>query len=159
MKTADILDEYETEVAVADSIGLRSYGGQLSFCGKIRTIKCFEDNSFVRKCLESDGQGCVLVVDGGGSRRCALLGDINASLALKNNWIGLVINGCIRDSTAIAGLPLGVWASGTNPKKSVKRNEGELDITVNFAGIDFVPNHYIYVDADGIVVSSRNLVS
>ena len=157
MKTADILDKYESEVVVAETIGLISYGGIKSFCGQIKTVKCFEDNSLVRKCLETDGQGKILVVDGGGSQQCALLGDINANLALKNHWIGLIIHGSIRDSAAIAQIPLGVLALGTNPKKSVKRNEGQLNVIVNFAKVAFTPDYYVYVDEDGVVVSKHVL--
>ena len=111
-----------------------------------------EDNSWVRKVLEEDGTGRVLIVDGAGSRRCALLGDQLAQLAVRNGWSGVVVNGCIRDSAVIATLPLGVKALGTHPMKTVKRNEGEQDAVVRFAGVTFSTGGMLYADGDGIVV-------
>ena len=100
-----------------------------------------------------------MVVDGGGSMRCALLGDMLADLAIKNKWNGIVVYGCIRDSDAISKLPLGVKALNTIPLKSNKRNEGQQNITVRFAGVDFVPAQFIYCDADGIIVSKEALTT
>jgi regulator of ribonuclease activity A len=156
--TADICDEFPNDVKVAAPIGFRDFGGNKTFFGKIRTLKCFEDNSHVRTILNENGEGKVLVVDGGGSKRCALLGDMLAELGVKNKWEGIVIYGCIRDSAAISGLPIGVKALDTIPLKSVKKNIGEIDLIVHFADIDFVPNHYIYCDTDGIIVSEKKLV-
>ncbi len=156
--TADLCDQFPDNVEVATPIGFKNYGGDISFSGEICTIKCFEDNSFVRKALEQNGEGKVLVIDGGGSLRCALLGDMLADLAIKNKWNGVIVYGCIRDSGAIAKLPLGVKALETIPLKSNKRNEGQENITVRFAGIDFVPGHFVYTDEDGILVSAQNLI-
>ncbi len=157
-KTTDLCDSHSAKVKVAAPIGFRNFGGTNTFNGKIETIKCFEDNSFVRKALEQNGEGKVLVVDGGGSMRCALLGDMLADLAIKNKWNGIVIFGCIRDSAAIAQLRVGVKALATIPLKSNKRNEGQQNIVVHFADIEFIPGENIYCDEDGIIVSKEVLI-
>ena len=157
MKTTDLCDEYGGEVNVADPIGFKHYGACKEFHGRIETIKCHEDNSLVRTAVAKPGQGKVLVVDGGGSLRCALLGDLLADKAQKNGWEGIVIYGCIRDSEVVATLDLGVMALGTHPRKSEKRDIGLNDATLQFAGIRFVPGQYLYADIDGIVTSERAL--
>lgn len=154
--TADLSDQYPEKVRAAAPL-FNDYGGNKNFSGEIVTLKIFEDNSLVRKILETDGKNKVLVVDGGGSMRCALLGDLLAALAVKNNWEGIVINGCIRDSGAISQLPLGVKALGKHPLKTVKRNEGQENIHVTFAGVDFFPTHFLYADEDGILIASEKL--
>ena len=159
LKTTDLCDANPDKVNIADPIGFKDFGGNKLFSGQIHTIKCFEDNSFVRKVLEANGEGKVLVVDGGGSMRCALLGDMLADLAIKNKWNGIVIYGCIRDSEAISKLAFGVKALSTIPLKSNKRNEGQENVTVRFAGVDFVPSQFIYCDGDGIIVSKEALTT
>ena len=158
MKTTDICDQYDDnqcgdQIKVAEPIGFLHYGGRKEFSGQIETIKCHEDNSLVRTAVATPGAGKVLVVDGGGSLRCALLGDLLAERAQQNAWEGIVIYGCIRDSEVIATLNLGVMALGTHPRKSEKRNIGLNNVTLQFAGISFVPGHYLYADVDGIVTS------
>ncbi len=154
--TTDLCDAHEGEVRVAAPI-FRSFGGRPAFHGRIATLKLFEDNGLVRKTLDTPGNGRVLVIDGGGSLRCALLGDQLAALAVANNWAGVVVGGCIRDSAAIAGMDLGVLALATHPQKTVKKNLGEADIAVTFAGIDFVPGEWLYADSDGLIVSALPL--
>ena len=156
LKTTDLCDAHADKVSIAEP-GFKDFGGSKYFNGTIHTIKCFEDNSLVRKALESNGEGKVLVVDGGGSMRCALLGDMLADLAIKNKWKGIIVYGCIRDSEAIAKLPLGVKALNTIPLKSNKRNEGQENITVRFAGVNFVPGQQVYCDVDGIIVAEKAL--
>jgi regulator of ribonuclease activity A len=117
------------------------------------TVKCFEDNSLVREALGEDGRDKVLVVDGGGSLRCALLGDQLAELAVANAWAGVIVNGCIRDSTQVATMDLGVLALATHPRKSIKHGHGHRDLRVRFAGVYFDPGSQLYCDADGIVVA------
>jgi regulator of ribonuclease activity A len=155
--TTDLYDANEGKVAVLQPM-LKSYGGKARFAGQIVTLKLYEDNTLVREVLGEAGAGKVLVVDGGGSLRCALLGDQIAELAVKNQWEGVVIYGCIRDSVAIAALPLGVRALDTNPKKSVKRNEGRRDLVLNFGGVDFTTGHWLYADEDGVLVSPTALL-
>jgi regulator of ribonuclease activity A len=158
MKTTDLCDEYGDQIHVADPIGFKSFGGYNEFFGKIETVKCYEDNSLVRAALEENGKSKVLVVDGGGSLHCALLGDNIAALAQKNEWSGILLFGCIRDSEAVSALGLGIVALGTNPRKSAKNNEGTANVSVHFAGIDFIPGSHIYIDSDGIVTSEKELV-
>lgn len=156
--TPDLCDAHEDVVRVADP-GFLAYGGQARFHGEIVTLKIFEDNTLVRTLLESDGTGKVLVVDGGGSKRCALVGDQLALLAVKNGWAGIVVYGCIRDSAEIAGMAIGIKALGTHPKKSVKRGVGERDLRVTFHGVTFVPGEHLYADEDGIVVAAKGLLT
>lgn len=155
--TADLCDEYGAAIQVAQPL-LRSYGGASAFCGAIATVLVDDDNTSVRLRLQEPGQGRVLVVDGGGSLACALVGDQLAHLAAANGWAGIVVHGCIRDSAAIAATALGVLALATLPRKSEKRGPGSHDIPVHFAGITFTPGHYLYADADGIVVAETALV-
>ena len=155
--TADLCDQFENELHICTPM-LRSFGGRSAFGGQMSTLKLFEDNGLVRRALEADGEGRVLVVDGGGSMRRALVGDQIAALAVKNGWAGVVVYGCIRDSAAIAEMDIGVFALGTHPLKTVKRNEGQADITVSFGGIDFIPGHYLYADGDGVIVCPRPLI-
>lgn len=154
--TADLCDQYADRLQIAEPLFV-DFGGVESFSGPIVTLKLFEDNSLVRTALGEPGGGRVLVVDGGGSLRCALLGDQLAELAVHNHWAGIVIYGAIRDSAVIAGLSIGVKALDTHPLKSVKRNQGERDVPVHFAGIRFSPGHYLYADGDGIVVAADRL--
>ena len=123
------------------------------FHGEMVTLKIFEDNSFVRKALERNGEGKVLVIDGGGSLRCALLGDQLGELAVKNKWNGVLVFGCVRDSEALSLLDLGIKALNTHPLKTEKRNEGQENIAVRFAGVDFIPGNFIYADEDGVLVT------
>ena len=157
-KTADLCDEFQDAVQVCEP-GLRDFGGRRRFAGRISTIKCFEDNSLVREALGEPGAGRVLVVDAGGSMRCAMLGDLLAAKAVENGWSGVVMYGLIRDSADIASMQLGVKALGTHPLKSVKKGVGERDLPVRFHGVDFAPGAYLYADADGIVCSPSALAT
>jgi len=152
LKTTDLCDEHSDDLRIMAPIFL-DYGGVKAFGGLVSTVKVFEDNSLVRAAVEEPGKGRVLVVDGGGSLRCALLGDNLAELGRGNGWSGMVIYGCIRDSAAIAGIAVGVKALNTNPLKSVKKGEGERDVPVTFAGVTVHPGDYLYADQDGIVLS------
>jgi regulator of ribonuclease activity A len=154
--TTDLCDAHEGKVRVAAPM-FRSYGGRKAFCGPIATLKLFEDNGLVRTALEGPGNGRVLVVDGGGSLRRALVGDQLAALGVKNGWNGIVVYGCIRDSRAIAGMDIGVFALATHPQKTVKRNQGDSEIAVTFGGVTFTPGEWIYADEDGVIVSSSFL--
>lgn len=156
IKTADLYDAYGDALQVAAPL-FREFGGHESFHGPITTLKVFEDNTLVRAALEQPGDGRVLVVDGGGSLRCALIGDLLAGLAIDNGWAGIVVNGCIRDSREIDGMGIGVKALATHPAKSAKRGEGQRDLAVAFAGVSFAPGGYLYADRDGIVVADRPL--
>jgi regulator of ribonuclease activity A len=150
MKTADVLDEYGDRAAVC-LLPFRSFGTP-AFSGRIATIRCFEDNVLVRATASEPGDGRVLVVDGGGSVRCALLGDNIAALALEHDWAGVVINGCIRDAAALDAIGLGVKAIGTNPRPSHKGGEGERGVVVEFGEVTFTPGALLYADEDGVVI-------
>lgn len=156
-KTADLFDDFGDRVQVCDPI-FRDFGGRSRFAGPISTVKCFEDNSLVKSALAKPGEGKVLVVDAGGSLRCAMLGDMIAASAVENGWRGVLMFGCVRDSVDISGMDLGVKALATNPRKSEKRGEGQQEIPVNFAGVCFRPGEYIYCDEDGILVSAEALL-
>jgi regulator of ribonuclease activity A len=153
----DLCDAYPALVRVAAPL-FRNFGGRPAFGGEIVTIKCHEDNSLVAQLVETPGAGKVLVVDGGGSLRCGLLGDNLALLAAKNHWQGIVVFGCIRDVDIIRTLDLGVQALASHPMKSVKRNVGLLNETVSFGGIDCIPGEYLYADNNGLLVSREALV-
>ena len=155
--TADLYDAHPEAFQVAQP-GLRPYGGRACFAGPCATVKVWEDNSLVRKALEQPGEGRVLVVDGGGSLHCALVGDLLAQLALDNGWVGLVVFGCIRDSRAISTMPVGLKALQTNPRKSVKKGQGESQIPVTFAGVTITPGDFLYSDDDGILIGSSWLL-
>lgn len=156
-KTADLCDDHSDNLDIALP-GFADFGGKTTFSGQISTLKIFEDNTLVREVLGTDGHGKVLVVDGGGSMRCALLGDQLAELAVKNGWAGVIVYGCIRDSEDIGLMSLGVKALATMPLKTVKRGEGQKDIAVQFHNASFTPGAYVYCDQDGIVVSQTKLV-
>ena len=154
--TADLYDEHEENLQIATPM-FNSYGGKKSFSGPASTVKVFEDNSLVRAALEEQGNGRVLVVDGEGSLRCALVGDMLAVLGKDNGWQGIVVYGCIRDSAVIADIDIGVKALNTNPRKSVKKGVGERDVRVVFADVTINPGDYIYADEDGIIISDSKL--
>ncbi len=154
--TADLYDDNAAGVQVMSCL-FQSFGMKTHFCGPISTVKCHEDNTLVRAALEEDGEGRVLIVDGGGSIRCALVGDNLAKTGLKNGWQGIVVNGCIRDAAIIAGLDLGIKALGTNPKKSVKKGAGERDVVLKFADAILTPGDYVYADQDGVLLSDVKL--
>ncbi|MBS82701.1 MAG: ribonuclease activity regulator protein RraA [Gammaproteobacteria bacterium] len=153
---ADLCDQND-DIEIVNPI-FKSYGLNTNFSGIIKTIKVNNDNSYVKKLLESNGKGYVMVIDGGASLDCALMGDNLAKQACENNWNGILINGCIRDSKIINTLPISIKALNTSPKKSIKNNLGEYDIDISFAGVTFVNGYYIYSDEDGIIVSRKNLI-
>lgn len=154
--TTDLCDQHNDQLQVVEPL-FGNFGGVDAFHGEIVTLKLFEDNSLVRAALETPGLGRVLVVDGGGSLRCALVGDQLATLGIRNDWAGIIVYGAIRDSKAIGQMPIGVQALGTNPRKSIKKGEGTTDIPVTFAGVTFYPGHWVYADEDGVVVSPVKL--
>ena len=156
-KTADLCDEYSDSLQICEP-GCSDFGGRQRFFGQISTITCFEDNSLVREAVAEPGEGRVLVVDAGGSMRCAMLGDLLAAKAVAKGWAGILMYGLIRDSADIAAMDLGVKALGTHPLKSVKKGVGERDVVVRFAGVSFVPGAYLYADEDGVLCSETPLL-
>lgn len=157
-QTADLYDAHEGKVQVCLPM-FQSYGAKKQFHGSIVTIKCHEDNTLVGDTLRSEnGVGKVLVIDGGGSLRCALVGDLIAEAAIKNGWEGIIVYGCIRDSAPIHQMNIGIKALNTNPTKTVKRKTGLLNEVVNFANVTFKPGAFVYSDEDGILVSDEALI-
>lgn len=151
VNTADLYDQRGEELE-SISLQFQDLGGQSHFSGPVRTVKCFEDNALVKTVLGTPGDGAVLVVDGSGSVRTALMGDMIAESAVQNGWAGVVINGAVRDRVALSQLPLGVKALGSNPKKSSKTGVGEVDVDVVIDGVRVKAGVMIYCDPDGVLV-------
>ena len=152
--TADLCDAHPDLKVCAPLF--RDFGAQCEFHGRIATLKVFEDNALVRNTLELPGEGRVLVVDGGGSLRCALVGGNLGELAVRNGWVGILVNGCVRDSAELAALPLGLRALAAHPRRSAKGlHGGEFGTPVEFAGVRFLPGDWLYADADGIVLAPQ----
>lgn len=161
--TCDLLEDHpEKDLQVVtpsmDGKFFKSYGARQSFAGQVVTVKCFEDNSRVKELLATDGRGKVLVVDGGASMRCALMGDMIAESAVNHHWSGVVIYGCVRDVDAIAELDLGIHALAAIPQKSNRKGIGEVDLTLYFGGVSINSGDYIYADNNGIVIAKEKLV-
>ena len=155
--TPDIADEFPDEVAALE-LPLRNFGGRAQFCGEVVTVKCFEDNSLVKELVNTPGDGRVILVDGGGSLRRALLGDMLAAAAVDNGWSGLVIDGAVRDVDPIAVMPLGVKALAATPLRTDKRGEGQTGIRVKIGGVSVNPGDFVYADNNGVLVASRALL-
>ena len=149
--TADLADTYGPDLRVCD-VQFRQFGGRRSFSGPVRTVACHEDNSLLRDLLRTPGSGGVLVVDGGGSLRTALTGDLIAAAAHASGWAGLVVYGAIRDSAALSRIDLGIKALGTTPRKSAKAGAGTVDVPVTFGNVTFRPGDMLHADDDGIVL-------
>ena len=153
---ADLWDEHADSLTLLNT-EFKHFGQKDNFAGQIMTLKIYEDNTFVRKLLSEDGTGKVLVVDGGGSRRCALVGDRIAQLAMDMNWEGVIVYGCIRDSKVIDTMDVGIKAVGTCPVKSIKRNVGIAGEDLIIDGCKIRQNDYIYADRDGVLLSEEKL--
>jgi regulator of ribonuclease activity A len=152
----DICDEFTEEIVVFDPV-FQDFGGKSRFCGEIMTVRCFEDNSLVAETVRSPGHDRVLVVDGGGSLRRALLGDLLAAAAVENGWQGLVINGAVRDVEILETIDLGIKALAACPVRTDKRGEGQRDVPLRFAGAQLEPGQFLYADANGIIVARQSL--
>jgi regulator of ribonuclease activity A len=148
--TSDLFDAHPGAASCETQV--RQFGGRRSFSGPVATVRCLEDNVLLRAAVSDPGEGRVLVVDGGGSFRCALLGDNIAEIAVANGWSGLIVNGCVRDVVALAELPIGIKALGTNPRPSGKAGAGETGVPVTFGGVEFSPGALLYADDDGVIV-------
>jgi regulator of ribonuclease activity A len=134
-----------------------NYGARPRFCGPVSTVKCFEDNSLVKAAVDSPGQGRVLVVDGGGSLRRALLGGNLGKAAARNGWAGVVVDGAVRDVLELAACDVGIRALASMPLPTVKRNEGQTEVPVQVQGVPVRPGDWLYADEDGIVLANRDL--
>ncbi|WP_171208126.1 MULTISPECIES: ribonuclease E activity regulator RraA [unclassified Ruegeria] len=157
MKTADLIDHHAADLTLVH-LPFRQFGTKPFFAAQVQTVKCFEDNTEVRAQLEQPGEGRVLVVDGGGSTRIALLGDILAELAIENGWAGLILNASIRDSAEVNQMDTLVFALATSPVKSAKAGWGKVGEPVSFGGVKFTPGDWVYGDADGVLHSHKKLI-
>lgn len=158
--TCDLCDAHENEqprTARALPPVFRDFGSVPRFAGPVATVRCFEDNTRVKEAVESPGEGRVLVVDGGASVRCALVGGNLAVAAKKNGWAGIVVDGAVRDVAELRAAGVGIRALALMPQRSVKRNEGARDVPVVIQGVDVRPGFWLYADEDGIVVSPAAL--
>lgn len=155
--TADLCDAFADQVQVLEPL-FREYGGVSRFSGSVETLQVFEDNTLVRQALETDGLGRVLVVDGRGSLRCALVGGRLGSLAERNGWAGVLVNGCVRDSDELRQVRVGIRALSTSPRPSEKNGSGVRGGPVTFAGVTIAPGKFVYADADGIILAERDLL-
>jgi regulator of ribonuclease activity A len=149
--TADLYDEHGDDLGSCD-LQLRQFGAHPTFTGTVVTVRCDEDNALLKSIVEQPGEGLVLVVDGGGSLHRALMGDNIAKIAADNAWVGVVINGVVRDTAILPTIPLGIKALGSNPRKSTKTGAGERDVPVTFGGVTFRPGDRLWSDEDGVVV-------
>ena len=156
ISTPDLTDEAPQARAI--ELQFNNYGAVKQFGGPAVTIKCHEDNSLVKACVGEPGEGRVIVVDGGGSLRRALLGDMLAEQAASNGWAGLVINGAIRDVDEIGATALGVQALGTTSLKTEKLGMGQRDVPIAFGGVQIAPGEYVYADNNGVIVSGEPLL-
>ena len=159
--TCDLCDEHKSD----DSGSFRvlppvfhDFGGVTAFSGVVSTVKCHEDNSLVKAAVDSPGLGRVLVVDGGGSLRYALVGGNLAAAAARNGWAGVLVDGCVRDAAELRASSVGLRALALMPLPTEKRNQGQRDVPVRIQGVLVRPGEWLYADADGIVISARSLV-
>jgi len=151
LTSADLYDEHGESLGSCD-LQLRQFGGRHAFTGTAVTVRCHEDNALLKSIVSTPGEGRVLVVDGGGSLHTALMGDMIAKIAADNGWVGIVINGAVRDVAVLSSIPVGIKALGSNPRKSKKTGAGERDVPVTFGSVTFSPGDQVWSDDDGVVV-------
>jgi len=148
--TCDLYDQHKDAARIPHA-GLRDFGGRRAFSGVAVTVKCFEDNSRIKELAGTDGRGKVMVVAGGGSLTCALMGDMIAADAVAHGWEGVIIDGCVRDVAELARLDLGIKALDAIPRASIRRNEGTVGLAVTIRGALCKPGDRVVADADGVV--------
>lgn len=154
IRTSDIYDERGEELSSL-TIRLENLGGKRQFHGPVRTLRCYQDNGLLKRVILTPGDGAVLVIDGGGSMESELLGGLMAQTLAENGWAGVVVYGAVRDRHELAETDLGIKALGSNPRKSAKGGEGEIDAVVEIGQVEFRPGAMLYADDDGILVERR----
>jgi len=154
--TSALCDIYSEQVDVVEPM-FSNFGGRASFSGQITTVKCFEDNGLIRETLEQDGIGRVLLIDGGGSLRRALVDAEIAALAEENEWEGVVVYGCVREVDELEEMNIGIQAIASIPAGSPTTGTGDTDVPVNFGGVTFLPEDYLYADNTGVILSQEPL--
>ncbi|OOF14940.1 ribonuclease E activity regulator RraA [Salinivibrio proteolyticus] len=150
--TSELCDMYLDQVDVVEPM-FSSYGGRSAFGGQITTVKCFEDNGLIRELAEQDGQQRIMLIDGGGSLRRALIDGEIAQLAADNDWAGMIVYGCVRDVDTIDELDIGIQALASIPVGADEQGTGETDVPVNFGGVTFLPDDHVYADTTGVILS------
>jgi len=150
--TCDLSDAHGDRARVLPPV-FRHFGGKRRFGGEVATVKCFEDNSRLKELVGTEGRGRVIVVDGGGSTRYALLGDMVAREALARGWAGIVVWGCVRDTAVLETLDLGIVALAPMPRRSLKNGDGQVDVAVEIAGVPCAPGDTLLADEDGVVLT------
>ncbi len=153
--TTDLSDAHDGLRYLAP--GYQDFGGKIRFHGQVKTLVTYEDNTKLRAAVEQAGEGRVLVIDGGGSMKCALFGGNLAKLAADNGWAGIIIHGCVRDRAELAAEAIGIKALASHPKKSQKRDLGTYDVSLHFSGVTIHSDDWIYADEDGVIISDRRL--
>ena len=156
--TSELCDIYQDMVDVLEPM-LCSFGGRASFGGVITTVKCFESNGLIREVVKENGVGRVLLIDGGGSMRRAMVGGNLAVNGAKNGWAGILVHGCVRDVDELGAAQIGIRALGTHPMRTAKLGTGEVDVAVQIGGIWVRPGDWVYADDDGVVISDRALTA
>ena len=154
--TSELCDLYAEQVDVVEPI-FSSFGGVSNFYGKVTTVKCFESNGLIAEVLEENGEGRVLVIDGGGAVRRGLIDVELAQLAVDNGWEGIVVYGAVRQIQQLENLDIGIHALAPIPVSADESTAGESDVPVNFGGVTFFPEDYIYADLTGIILSQEPL--
>ena len=154
--TSELCDIYQEQVDVLEPM-MSTYGGRSSFGGQVSTVKCFEDNGLIRQLAELDGTGRVMLIDGGGSLRRALIDAEIASVAADNNWEGIVVYGSVRDVDSLDEINIGIQALASIPVGAESRAVGDIDMPVNFGGVTFLPDDHLYADTTGIILSQEAL--
>jgi len=154
--TSALCDIYSDQVDVVEPI-FSSFGGASSFSGQITTVKCFESNGLIAEVLEENGEGRVLVIDGGGAVRRGLIDAELAQLAVDNGWEGIIVYGAVRQIQQLENLDIGIHALAPIPVSADESTAGESDVPVNFGGVTFFPEDYIYADLTGIILSQEPL--
>ena len=157
-QTADLCDEFG-DLCACCAVQFHQFGRSSAFFGRIRTVKCYDDNVLIRRAFETQSDGEIMVVDGAGSLGSALVGDQLAELAIRNGWAGIVVFGAVRDSAFLRGMEIGVKALGTNPRRCGRNGVGQSDVPVIFGNVVFRPGDWIYSDSDGILVAAQNLLN
>ena len=160
LPTCDLCDRFKDDASGSFRVlppVFRDFGARRRFHGPVSTVKCFEDNSFVKAAVESPGQGRVLVVDGGGSLRRALLGGNLGAAAARNGWAGVLIDGCVRDVAELAAFDIGIRALASMPLPPHKLQQGERDVPVRVQGVWVRPGEWLVADEDGIVIMATRL--
>ncbi|MFW8591832.1 ribonuclease E activity regulator RraA [Glaciecola sp. 2405UD65-10] len=154
--TSELCDMFAENIDVVDPV-FSSFGARLSYSGEVTTVKCFEDRGLVDKILATNGLGKVLLIDGGGSLRRAILDADSVQLAIENDWEGIICFGALRDIDLLEEMDIGIHALGAIPVSAESREIGDLDIAVNFGGVTFLPEDFVYADSTGIVLSGEAL--